>query len=120
MKIIYNNVLPFKGFVAMSLGPWIFARKEYKESGLSETTINHETIHWKQQCDFIIPVIGSIVFYLWYVLEWIFKLPTCLFGYDAYRSISFEQESYDNQDDLDYPKTRKRFAWLKNIFKLKK
>lgn len=45
MKIIYNNALPFKGFVAMSLGPWIFARKEYKESGLSETTINHETIH---------------------------------------------------------------------------
>lgn len=104
----------------MSVGPWIFARKEYEKQGLSEVTINHENIHWKQQCDFIIPVLGSIIFYFWYVLEWICKLPACLFGYDAYYSISFEIEAYENESNPDYLKNRKRFAWLKNIFKLKK
>lgn len=120
MKIIWNRIIPAKGFLAMSVGPWIFARKEYEKQGLSEVTINHEKIHWSQQCDFIIPVLGSIIFYLWYVLEWVCKLPAYLFGYDAYYSISFEIEAYENASNPDYLKTRKRFAWLKNIFKFKK
>ena len=45
IKIIYNNIIPFEGFSAMSVGPWIFARKKYEEIGLPDTTINHETIH---------------------------------------------------------------------------
>lgn len=36
----------------------------------------------------------------------------------AYRSISFEQEAYDNDDNYDYLNNRKRFSWLKNIFRL--
>jgi len=32
-----------------------------------------------------------------------------------YRSLSFEQEAFDNQKDLDYLKKRKHFAeWRKN------
>lgn len=120
MKIIWNRILPFQGFLAMSVGPWIFARKEYQKQGLSKYTINHESLHWEQQKDFFIPVIGSIVFYLWYLVEWILKLPFTLFGYDAYRSISFEQEAYNYQYNLDYIKTRKKFNWLQYVFKLVK
>ena len=29
-KIIYNNLIPFKGFTAITLFPFIFARKEYE------------------------------------------------------------------------------------------
>jgi hypothetical protein len=40
MKIIYNKVIPFKGFKAINLFGFLFARKP-----LSESDINHETIH---------------------------------------------------------------------------
>ena len=38
----------------------------------------------------------------------------------AYRSISFEQEAYDNQNNLNYLKNRKRFNWVKYILKVKR
>lgn len=41
--IIYNNIIPFKGFDAINLFGVIFARKEYGE--LSDKVINHEKIH---------------------------------------------------------------------------
>jgi hypothetical protein len=36
----------------------------------------------------------------------------------AYRSISFEQEAYKNQHNLNYLDSRKSFAWMKYIFKV--
>ena len=120
MKIIYNKLIPFKGFCAVTLGKWIFARMEYMKKGLSKWVINHENVHMLQQDDFIIPIIKYIIFYIWYLLEWIIKLPCELFGYSAYSSISFEQEAYNNQYNLEYIKTRKKFNWLKYIFKFVK
>lgn len=117
MKIIYNKWIPFPGFSAMSIGPWIFARQEYEETGLSTVTINHENIHWAQQCDFGIPVLGSLLFYVLYLLEWIFKLPLYFWGKDPYKSLSFEREAYSNQCDLDYLKIRKRWSWVKRLLK---
>lgn len=46
MKIIYNKLIPFKGFAAINLFGVLFARKECKP--LSERTINHEAIHTAQ------------------------------------------------------------------------
>jgi len=120
MKIIWNKIIPFPGYVCMTVFYWIFAREEFKEQGLRPETINHESIHIDQQEDFIIPIIGGIIFYLWYVLEWICKLPFALVGYKPYRSISFEQEAYEHEDDLNYLKDRKKFNWLKYVFKLVK
>lgn len=28
--VVYNKLIPFKGYVAMAVFPFIFARKEYK------------------------------------------------------------------------------------------
>lgn len=96
MKIIYNNIIPFKGFVAMTIYPFIFSRK--KE--LSDIIINHENIHGRQQLELLI-----IPFYIIYLIEWIFK---------GYKDISFEKESYNNEKNLDYLKTRKCFSmWRK-------
>lgn len=33
----------------------------------------------------------------------------------AYHDISFEEEAYGNEKDLNYLKTRKHYAWLKYI-----
>ena len=46
MKVIYNSLIPFKGFIAINLFGIVFARKEYKE--LSRRTLNHEAIHTAQ------------------------------------------------------------------------
>ena len=100
MKIIYNNIIPFKGFAAMNLFGVIFARKEAKP--LSKRTLNHEAIHTAQMRE-----LGYIFFYLCYVVEWIVRL--CMKG-SAYRNISFEREAYAHQGAKRYLKTRRHFA----------
>jgi hypothetical protein len=65
--------------------------------------------------------LGGIIFYILYLVEWLFKLIISAFTFGkvkAYRSISFEQEASNNEREKNYPTTRKRFAWLKYIFKL--
>ena len=90
--------------------------------------INHESIHEQQILDFtpetfpswLRYTIGSICFYLLYVLEWLFKLIPCLITKNnAYRSLCAEQEAFENELDFDYINKRKKLTWLKKIFKLK-
>ena len=78
--------------------------------GIYNRIINHEKIHWKQQLEMLI-----IFFYLWYVIEWLIKL--IKYGKAAYNNISFERESYANEENFKYLETRKHFAWLKHIIK---
>ena len=47
MKIIYNNIIPFKGFKAMNLFGMLFVRKDIK-TPMSDIDINHESIHSEQ------------------------------------------------------------------------
>ena len=44
MKVIINKLIPMKGYIAMTVYPFIFARKE-----LDKYTLNHENIHGEQQ-----------------------------------------------------------------------
>ena len=105
MKIIYNNIIPFKGFSAMNLFGVLFVRNGVR---LSEKLLNHERIHTAQMKEML-----YLGFYLWYFVEWLVRL----FGKgNAYRSISFEQEAYDNDDNLTYQDNRKPFEWLKYVF----
>jgi hypothetical protein len=71
-------------------------------------TVNHESIHWKQQMEMLI-----LPFYIWYLIEWFLKL--FIHGNQAYYTISFEREAYANQDNKDYLKTRKHYSWLKYL-----
>ena len=91
----------------MSLFPFgIFVkRKDYPDY---EKLINHEKIHWEQQKEML-----CIFFYLWYLVEWLINIPK--YKNRAYVNLSHEQEAYDNDQDLDYLKTRKGFAWLKYL-----
>jgi len=103
MKIIYNRIIPFKGFLAINLFGILFVRKEYKGKQLTETTINHEKIHTAQMKELL-----YIPFYIAYFFEWLVRLVTNT--NTAYRSISFEQEAHNNQNNMGYLKTRKHFA----------
>lgn len=86
MKIIYNSILPVKGFIAMALFGVIFARKEH--SPLSISTINHETIHEIQ----VKEVGGWCIFYLLYFVSWL---------KNGYMRVHFEQDAYKWQSDID-------------------
>lgn len=78
---------------------------QIKEGYFTDRRINHETIHWKQQWEMLI-----IPFYLWYSVEWLLRIP--INGKQAYMKLLFEQEAYDNDDNMNYLETRKHFSWI--------
>lgn len=100
MKMIRNNLIPFKGFKAVNLFGVVFVRKECR---MSEVDLNHEAIHSVQMRELF-----YLFFYLWYVVEWLVRL--CMPG-NAYRNISFEREAYVNEGDLCYLQKRKVFGY---------
>lgn len=105
MMVIYNNILPVKGFKCINLFGVLFVRKGLK---MTDVDFNHEAIHTKQMKEML-----YVFFYLWYVIEWIVRL---FKRGNAYRNISFEREAYSNQCYLiKYNKERKRFAWLEYL-----
>lgn len=111
MKIVYNYIIPFKGYLAMCVFPFIFVRKDAR--ALKTTDINHEMIHGKQQIEML-----WLLFFVWYGVEWFVRWVAYGFdGHLAYRNISFEQEAYLNETDLSYPYERKLYAWLRFLFK---
>lgn len=117
MKIPIVKIGEWKLFGAKTIGitifPFIFLRKSYFDTpgfeNIRITTINHESIHIKQQLELLI-----IPFYLWYFLECFIKF--FKFGFDAYYHISFEKEAYANENNLDYLSNRKFWSFFKYIF----
>lgn len=112
MKIIRNNFIPVKGFKAINLFGILFVRG--KSGKISERCLRHEYIHTMQMREML-----YVPFYLWYGIEyvirfigWSFEKKPCDKPYDR---MSFEREAYCNEHDVDYPKTRKHFSWLKYI-----
>lgn len=107
IKIIYNNIIPFKGFVAMNLFGVLFVRNGVK---ITDILINHESIHTAQMKE-----LGYIPFYLLYGIEYVYNLLKYKFNaHEAYRNISFEKEAYQYQKYLDYLDIRKHYAqWKK-------
>ncbi|MBQ8047356.1 MAG: hypothetical protein IJ196_05465 [Prevotella sp.] len=101
MKIVRNRFLPIKGYTAINLLGILFCKPSVK---VTPELVLHERIHTAQMIEML--VIG---FYLWYVMEWIVRLP--MHG-RAYSNISFEREAYANMHNADYLKHRKRYAWV--------
>jgi hypothetical protein len=134
MKLVYNYIVPFKGYKAMCIFPFIFVRKDARD--LTVTDINHESIHGVQQLEtFIVSLVltvlmafvglfswwwvlvSPLVYFAFYGLEYAFRL--MLYGFnhnEAYRNISFEQEAYLMQGDMTYLKHRKHFASWRYLF----
>lgn len=131
-KVIFNDTIPFKGFIAMCLWPFIFVRNN-AANHYNTAANNHEHIHAEQQKELL--VVGAALaliayafglgwwallflpLFLWlYLIEWLIKIPIEGSSRKAYRSISFEREAYQNEKDLTYIAKRKHFIWLKYIF----
>lgn len=107
MIIIKNKIIPFGKYKAINLFGILFTK-----SNLSNKDINHERIHTKQILETLI-----IGFYIWYGLEYLLirllrikdKQSNC------YHDVSFEEEAYNNDNNLNYLNTRKPFAWIRYI-----
>lgn len=105
--IIYNKLLPLKGYIAINLFTIIFARSEYKP--INNNIINHEQIHTKQQIELLF-----IGFYLWYIIEYIINIFKYKFNLNnAYYNIRFEKEAYNNEKNTNYINNRKHYNWIK-------
>lgn len=103
--IIYNDIIPFKGYKILNVCGLLFV---HKGTEVTATDLRHEAIHTRQCYEMLI-----IGFYLWYLFQWLFLL--IYFHGDnhlAYRNICFEREAYMNEDNLDYLQNRKMFNWL--------
>ena len=105
-RIIYNNIIPFKGFKAITIFPWIFVKAAHKGT-FDDKSINHELIHLYQQKEMFV-----VLFFVWYIVEWFIRLLLYRNKKEAYRNISFEQEAYNNQSNVAYVYCRNSFGWL--------
>jgi hypothetical protein len=99
MKIIYNDIIPFKGYKAINLFGIVFARKSARP--LSDKNKNHEAIHTAQMKELL-----YVPFCIVYLLDWVFH------GF-KYRRITFEQEAYAHEDNPEYLEIRKHYAQWK-------
>lgn len=90
-KFITNKLLNVSGIV---LWPFIFV-----DNKDNKILINHELIHKEQIKD-----CGVLKFYILYLWYWI--------KYDGYYNIPFEQEAYNNENNFNYIKNRKKETWI--------
>lgn len=90
---------------------------------ITDEDMNHEEIHVAQMKELL-----YIFFYLLYLMEWMvrslyFSIQWLIGKRDdemsvsrtAYRSISFEREAYQNEDNSSYLESRKSFAFLRYL-----
>lgn len=137
MKILYNSLVPFRGFDAINLFGIILARKDKKS--LDKDLVAHEKIHTRQQVQcfaigFVLMIITIIVlgwwwtiilpfvfFYLLYIIEYAIRLLIYHNRTKAYYKISFEQEAYEFQrkwrKSLNGCKKPLPYHWLSFLFR---
>lgn len=104
MKVIYSNLIPFKGFSTLILFGVIFVRKDCI---VGTYVLNKKKIRVAQMRE-----LGYVPFYILYFLEWIIRL--VISPKTAYRNISFEREAYIHQFDGSYLDRRRHFAQWRN------
>ena len=132
MIVIKNKFIPFKGYETINLFGILFTRGD-----VDDIEYNHESIHTVQfiECMILSMVIITILsaifnfsllwvllsipmYYIQYGLEYIIIRCFHKKQGDAYHDVSFEEEAYANEQNLNYNDTRAPFAWI-NYIKLK-
>jgi len=102
---LIRKVLP-KGTLAITFFPFIWVKNIHLLD--DDTLIIHEKIHLRQQVE-----MGILLFYIWYGVEFFIKYIIYKNKYWAYKNISFEREAYVYEQDENYLKSRKFWAFLR-------
>ncbi|WP_374226213.1 hypothetical protein [Flavobacterium oreochromis] len=87
MFFIVSKYLTPKGFRGITFFPFVFMRKEDDRADVC--FINHERIHIQQQKEMLL-----FLFFIWYGIEYLFRLLQFRDKRKAYYNISFEREAY--------------------------
>ncbi len=103
--IVFKYLTP-RGFRGLTFFPFIFLAD--KDDKLNNIFINHERIHIRQQIELLI-----VPFYIWYFIEYLFRLIQYKDRRKAYYNISFEREAYTNEKNLNYIEKRPFWCFLK-------
>lgn len=102
MIVIVAKYLIPNGFGGMAIFPFIFLKESKQRQ--NPAMFLHEKIHLRQQAELLV-----LPFFVWYLVEYCFRL----FQYQnrklAYRNISFEREAYANESTEGF--LRKRKFW---------
>ncbi len=98
MVIVAKYLIP-KGFVGITLWPFVVLASD--ELKANETVVRHEKIHLKQQLELLV-----FPFFIWYGLEFVFRLIQFRDKKLAYKNISFEREAYANEKSPEYLSSR--------------
>jgi len=93
----------FIDVTAITLFPFIISREK-----MSDITLNHETIHIRQQEELFI-----IGFYILYIFDWLKGIIKYKDRLIAYRKIRFEQEAYSQMLNKNYLENRGPYSWRK-------
>ena len=102
MRIIRNNIIPIKGYVAMAIKPFIFLRKDVDLTSYELVIVmRHEKIHFAQQEE-----LGLLRFLIMYLFYWV------KYGY---RRIPFEREAKFNEHNISYLQFRKPESYKRYI-----
>jgi hypothetical protein len=105
MILIVSKYLIPNGYRGLTVFPFVVLKSSQSKS--DSVLINHEKIHLRQQLELLI-----LPFILWYGLEFLIRLLIHRNRQLAYKSISFEQEAYKNEKDLNYLKRRSFYGFL--------
>lgn len=108
MFLIVAKYLIPKGYRGLTAFPFVFIK--YHIDKENKVFINHEKIHLRQQLELLV-----ILFFIWYFIEYLFRLIQYKKADLAYRNISFEREAYANESNLEYLKNRPFLKFL-NFF----
>jgi hypothetical protein len=108
-RLINFLTLGSKDVTAMAIWPFIIGKSE--EVRRDEVLLNHERIHLRQQGEMLL-----IFFLLWYLLEYLyFRFLKKYSHFEAYKSISFEREAYQQENKLQYLNNRPFWASLRYL-----
>lgn len=100
--VLIFRFLPAHG---MALFPFILVKeKKYVSHAI---LLNHEKIHLHQQLELLI-----LPFYILYLANYLVNLIRYREHHKAYFNIIFEKEAFNNEKNMEYIPTRKRFGWI--------
>ena len=116
-KLIYNKIIPFKGFIAINLFGFIFVRKEKQvqiESNyfMKSVLLNHELVHTAQYKELL-----YVLYLPLYFLNYVINLLVYFNFSKAYKNVCFEREAYKYEHSDYYLEQRGCYSWLKYLFK---
>lgn len=100
----WTNLFSFGRANAITIFPVIFLKYAFFKNNAD--LIRHERIHLRQALE-----LGIIFFYIWYLVEFVWRFVHFRDFEKAYRRISFECEAYTHEHDPEYLSRRRIWAF---------